>query len=274
MAIFSVWFQQLKDTDIPDFCKVCSGHYPHTCPNGLNHAAPLIRKVLRAVVPYPDDTAEDVAIHVRCGDVLKYAHHVEYGYPRYDFYRRILQDPASIAIITAPWDKTRCRKNKDCDFVDTCRGIILDMVDYMRTTFPNASVHVRNNDTTLESYGRLIYAKQNVCNPSTFCVFPSVAGIGDSFIVASEKLYPFVEKLELPNIHVMKEEFLSMKDIVGFHKSGNELVNAITGWLRESTSSAVQPRHLSQQPISAKETHGLNVQVASNHPWFRTIFLF
>jgi hypothetical protein len=108
------------------------------------------------------------------------------------------------------------------------------MKDYLEDHLPNAAVNIRNNGTVQESYTRLLHAKVNVCNPSTFCVFPSIAAYGESYIVESPILYPFVNKLVYENIHIANETFLNMKDISDFNTNGNELVKDIVGWLRES----------------------------------------
>ena len=207
---------------------------PHTCPNALNYAAPLIRAAMQKMIPPPPDV-EDAVLHFRCGDILKYAHHTEYGYPRYSFYRCIFRNPKSIAIVTAPWrgEGEGLYREKDAEFNDVCRAIVMDMVEYFQSAFPDAIVRIRNNESLPKRFGRLIHAKQSVCSPSTFCLYPAIAATGESYIIYSEKLYPFIKNINFSNLHVVEEEFLNMKDVVRFRKKGKDLVKAITSWMRE-----------------------------------------
>ena len=192
-----------------------------------------------------------MAIHIRCGDVLKYAHHSEYGYPRYEFYRQTIHrhfyrddhvphPTLSITIVTAPLDPSHCRVDKDCDWIPQCRAILTDLVQYLETSLSvPAVVRIDRADTTVRSYARLLHAKLNICNPSTFCVYPAMAAFGESYIVASEQLYPFITDLPhmYRNIHVAHVEFLNMTQIHEWQEAGQDLVTAITSWARTTTTT-------------------------------------
>ena len=248
-----------------DFCQTMpQNQYPHQHRYGLQYAAPWIRTVLRRAFPlHPNNTTtandtrtitdsdDDVAIHIRCGDVLKYAHHSEYGYPRYEFYRQTIHrhfhrddhvphPTLSITIVTAPLDPSHCRVDKDCDWIPQCRAILTDLVQYLETSLSvPAVVRIDRADTTVRSYARLLHAKLNICNPSTFCVYPAMAAFGESYIVASEQLYPFITDLPhmYRNIHVAHVEFLNMTQIHEWQEAGQDLVTAITSWARTTTTT-------------------------------------
>ena len=255
-----------------DFCKTLQHDYPHRYRYGLQYAAPLIRTVLQLALPdaptTDPHTADDVAIHIRCGDVLKYPHHTEYGYPRYEFYRQTIQDhfyrddshhdtnqTLYITIVTASWDPSQCRADKDCDFIPMCRAILTDLQQYLETTFVNARVRIHSDDTTVHSYARLMHAKLNICNPSTFCVFPAMAAFGESYIVASKQLYPFIAELPdiYENIHVANVEFLNMQQINEFRVAGQDLVTAITQWARVTTTTTTTTSTATQTTTPRRE---------------------
>jgi hypothetical protein len=90
------------------------------------------------------------------------------------------------------------------------------------------NVTIHSNDTVEEAgVGRMVHSK-TWCNPSTFCVYPAIATMGQAYILQSPKLYPFVEEISEPNIQVVNQKFLSMNQIV----SGKMNASDIIGWLR------------------------------------------
>ena len=236
---------------------------PHTCKSGLELAAPFVRRDLRRAarawqlgrdyhgrplaapvqLTETDEVSkpavsvpkfvDDAAIYFRCGDILRYAHHAEYGWVRYSVYKREL-DPAtkSIGIITVPQNVKTCRKN-DCGHLHTCQRLAEDLKGFLQGAFPAATVTLRNqaNETVLGSYARLVLAKQMICNPSTFCMLPAVASQGQGIVVYSQRLYPWVTKAakaEGSQLKVLNDTFLSMKQVVGGHMN----VEKIVKWLR------------------------------------------
>ena len=218
-----IWKMTLPQA-APNLCQSCNS-WPHTCRQGLNYAVPMIRETLRQVPPPTD--MDDVTIHIRCGDLLGYAHHVEYGYPKYAAYKEILTTFTSIGILTGNFDPTKARA-KDIPYAETCFKLIQDMAHYFQDTFPNATVTIRSNDTVEEAVGRMVHSKQTWCNPSTFCVYPAIATTGQAYILQSPKLYPFVEEISEPNIQVVNQIFLNMNQIVNGKMNATDII----GWLR------------------------------------------
>jgi hypothetical protein len=213
--------------NVPDLCVVCSG-WPHVCRQGNNYAVPMIRKTLRQA-PNNIINLDDMTIHLRCGDILQYGHLQEYGYPPYRIYKEVLKQPLeSIGIISTSINPTLARI-KDVPFLDSCQLLLQDMREYLSEIFPLARVYIHTNDSVAQSISRMVYSKQVWCNPSTFCVYPAIASMGQSYIVKSSSLYPFVEEIQdEPNIHILDQDFLSMQQIVLNNMTTSDIIH----WLR------------------------------------------
>ena len=78
------------------------------------------------------------------------------------------------------------------------------MVSYFTETFPGIKrITVYQNDSIQDAYSRMLYTKQVWCNPSTFCLFPTLASNGHAFLLRSD-LYPFDKEIKgEPNIHLV-----------------------------------------------------------------------
>lgn len=236
--------------DLPpwkEVCRDCNNANPHTCGTGLERAAPFVRRDLRRAalawmegldvngsrVPgWETPELDEATIYFRCGDIMRYAHHSEYGWVKYKVYARELDEGIrSIGIVTVPQNKGTCRKN-DCGFLATCDRLARDMKAYLEGTFPEARVTVRNdpNETVLASYGRMVLSKQTFCNPSTFCMLPALATTGQGIVVHS-RLFPWVGHAgdaEGSNLKVIKDQFLNMQQVAGKRMKPD----AIIKWLR------------------------------------------
>jgi len=180
---------------------------------------------------------DEAAIHVRCGDILRIRHHAEYGFAPYYAYTKYLDpDLKSIGIITASFNCAHGRR-KDCPFAGTCRHVAEDLRDFLREQFPDAKVTIRNDDAedAVTSFARLFLARQSFCNPSTFCLYPTLLGRGHGMLVAS-RLYPWVEDVAAEvDSEVLQVPILNMKMIVHGRMDGP----AIANYLRNA-----QPRDL------------------------------
>lgn len=107
---------------------ISSQEFVHTCPNGLNYSAPLIAQRLQDLAQEylaKDPIAiDDVAIHVRCGDILKYRMR-EYGLSPYWVYQdliagRNISNVRSTGIVASP--TTGCIRVKDCESLSSFAG--------------------------------------------------------------------------------------------------------------------------------------------------------
>jgi len=177
---------------------------------------------------------DEVAIHLRCGDILNKnmsQKDKNYGLIQFQAYRkRIPLTVESIGIITAPFEEKNRRK-QDHGSGLLCQTLVYRLVDYLRTHFPNTIVNIRNDpsESIPEVVSRLILAKHNFCVRSTFCLFPSIASYGTSYVQKGGVAYFFDEISNVyDDIYLMDEPFLFTNEIrdKGF--------NSTLQWLTES----------------------------------------
>jgi len=208
-------------------CEHCTSGYPHTCASGLDLAIPLIQTDMRYLASEwrrqnLRETLEETVIHVRCGDILHHAHHTEYGFSPYWVYKKYIpRNVRSIGILSATLDGSQCRK-KDCIHIATCRALLQDLQAYLVQEYPGTVVTIRTEESVVAAYARMVLAKVSVCNPSTFCVFPTIASLGQGVVVGTP-LYPWV-----PSNFVSKTPFLNMDAIVNGRMQDKDILE----WLR------------------------------------------
>ena len=102
----------------------------------------------------------------------------------------------------------------------------------MRNAFPKARVTIRNSqDDTLDVvYTRLIQANTTICGPSTFCIFPAIASLKQSFIMESELFggeASWLAKVSDRNVHYVKREYYPSIDL--FKLSTKDIVKKLSG---------------------------------------------
>uniref|UniRef100_A0A7S4ER34 Uncharacterized protein n=1 Tax=Pseudo-nitzschia australis TaxID=44445 RepID=A0A7S4ER34_9STRA len=207
----------------------------------LHYTSEYVRNDLRAMATELSSSMktkgmmiDEVAIHLRCGDIINRKlspKDKNYGLVKFQAYRtRIPTDVKSIGIVTAPFVEKNRRK-QDHGSGAMCRTLVLGLVDNLRLHFPSSDVRVRNDpsESIPEVASRLILAKYNFCIRSTFCLLPSVASYGTSFVQKGGVAY-FVDDVSkvYDNIKLMDEPFLLSRDIreKGF--------NSTLQWLTES----------------------------------------
>ena len=202
--------------------------YPHddggrtTSP--LVHALPTIRSDLGALAKKVSQSSDikswdDVAIHIRIGDIARQDHRL-YGLVPYESYASLIPRTAkSIGIITAPFKQERSGWGPGD--VELNKGIVLATRDYIQRRFPNATVSIRNDPSEGMdvAYTRMILAKRAICGPSTFCLFPALACHGKSFIFHSplfgdEDSWLSTVAKNNQNIHYVKKHYIpSFKEV-------------------------------------------------------------
>jgi hypothetical protein len=218
--------------------KVCSCRgYAHTCQH-MNYVVPLVVSSLRHMATEwhranKQVEFDDAVIHVRCGDILKYRHHTEYGFSPYWVYAdSIPRNVRSIGILSSPTEAASCRK-KDCPFTKTCETLLVDLKAYLTSQYPNTPVHLRHNEpnTPVSAFARMVMARVTICNPSTFCLFPTIACHGKGFLVESPKLAPWIKQIDPAesNVTVLETPFLSMQPIVDQKMGASDIID----WVRQ-----------------------------------------
>ena len=244
-----------KSSSIPvlvnftDVCTECaldvsSSQYVHVCPYGLNWAAPIIQQDLQTWAwKHRSEITDldDVAIHFRCGDVLTYGSNFM-GFTAFDTYTSMLgskynPNMHSIGIVTSSLEPSHCRsENCDYDHLEDCRIILQGLVDFLEGFHPGVQVHIRNsvNETLGTAFLRLVLANVTLCPaPSTFCLYPTMASVGQGHILYKAELNPFIENIDtvslFPNIHVYKDPILTTDEIKTWK---NQTGAAIVEWQR------------------------------------------
>lgn len=190
------------------------------------------RGLLRRRDPHADDESalDDVAIHVRCGDVLK-RQNEEYGLlnlrtlsaaiPR----QRPRQGAArlTVGIVTLPYGKQCAKCNRwmgvtggrphrcpygthfDTPCACTCKAIVGHIIQRLGQLRPDLGrIHARDADSPLGAWARLALAPvATFCISSTFCMWPTLASEGRGFIVASP-VWPHASTLASTSLHAIK----------------------------------------------------------------------
>lgn len=170
---------------------------------------------------------DDVAIHLRCGDIL-YNGGKHYGFlPFQSYVSRLGNDFAgTIGIVTIPFEPELLR-GRDKGGAKACLRIVTALVRYLRTRLPNAAVSVRNgpDETAAVSMARLVMANTTFCGPTTFGLFPSIASFGTAYVHSGTTNY-FIPKvaeryddviiLDEPILTSVKMKKMSMNETVSW----------------------------------------------------------
>jgi len=169
---------------------------------------------------YPRTEIDDVALHFRCGDVLGGpSAHGFYGIIKFDEYKRQISPEAqSIGIHTQSFDPSLVR-GEDRDKTHNCHLVVLALLNYLKSAFPDALVTVRNtpDDTNIPlTWARMVMANQTFVSLTTFGIFSAISTFGQGYAQRGNTyVNPFVEHVPniLANIHIMDAPILSSSDI-------------------------------------------------------------
>jgi len=182
---------------------------------------------------YANEDVDDVALHFRCGDVLGGAPGF-YGITKFDEYKRQISPEArSIGIHTQPFEQTSTLlRNEDRDQTVGCQRVVFALADYLSSSFPEASVSLRNtnNDSIPLNSARMVMANQTFVSLTTFAIFPVIGTFGQGYAQRGNSFVnSFVEHLPgiLRNIHVMDAPVLSSEDISKMN------IDEVITWLLE-----------------------------------------
>lgn len=223
-----------------DYCRGCEQNdeacrYPHVVrANGLERIRTVIQHDMRSmaykvIMEHPQIIKEldDATIHLRCGDIGRQDHTL-YGLVPFRVYKELIPENAtSIGIVTAPFKQDR--EGWGPGDPELNEAVAIAARTYLQKAFPNATVTIRNSDK--ESLDivmtRLIMTNTSICGPSTFCVFPAMSALKESYIMHSPlfgghptwlnrvarafKNVHYVNKRYFPSIDLYK---LSTRDIV------------------------------------------------------------
>lgn len=174
----------------------CTTSNLHTCRDAGVWAAfqafwrPRFREsILEVMQPggtRPIDTVgaevSDLGSHVRCGDILKY-NVADYGYLGISALEKALEDrsagaAARIRILTnlfAGADLPQSRVDKDQPKAAFCFDCVLQLSQLVEEQLAPAKVHIDNTSETTVAWAHLALVQRTLCNPSTYCLWPTLA---------------------------------------------------------------------------------------------------
>lgn len=198
--------------------------YPHgefNNGNGLDRVVSLIRSDLRALTqnvlassPWLAKDLDEATIHLRTGDIARQENAL-YGMVPFQLYTKLLpRTVKTIGIVTAPFQQARPAWGPgDADLNE---AVVTAARNYIQKEFPDATVSIRNDDTNetmAMTYVRMVSANWSFCCPSTFCLFPALANMGESYILQSPLFGgspSWIEKVteSFHNIHYLNEPYV------------------------------------------------------------------
>jgi len=200
----------------------------------------------------PDIEIEDVAIHLRCGDVMGGVARSDFGMMQFSEYKKwISKDARTVGIVTQPFDKER---NRSLDYgkVDDCRAVTYKLVDYLQDFLPSAKISIHNsvNESLPMTFARLIMADQSFTTLSSFGIFPVIGGFGKGYFQKGNRgVNPFNKYL--PEIY--PGELIMMDAPV---KTAAELMGmdlqSILDWFVEEDPNDIDAEEISEQ-VGSKE---------------------
>ena len=181
-----------------EFCQSCEKEpdrcrYPHAVTSsGLERVHNVIQADLRSMAykvlgnsPEFANDLDDVTIHLRVGDIGR-QYHILYGLVPFKVYKRIVpENSKSIGIVTAPFKQNR--EGWGPGDPELNEAVATAARSYLQNSFPNSTVSIRNSgkESLDLVYTRLIMTNMTICGPSTFCVYPAIASLGQAYILHS-----------------------------------------------------------------------------------------
>jgi len=196
----------------------------------------------------PDIELDDVAIHLRCGDVMggyseKKNIGNNYGMIQFAEYKKWIPHTAqTIGIVTEPFDKIRISKY-DNRKLEQCKQVVYALVKYLHDDVvgDDVKISIRNdiNETLPLAYARLVMADVSITSLSTFGLFPVIGTFGQGYFQKG-KVNPWAPYITdiLNNIHEMNAKVRTTAQMKG--KSTQNLID----WFLDNvtTTPTKQPK--------------------------------
>lgn len=173
--------------------------------------------------------SEEAVVHIRCGDLFNYGGSM-YGFLRMNSYMRVLQGVRSVGIVTASLNPAACDPQRlrlpghcntgrlhmregDCKWQSLCSAYILKLADHLRNGVANLSVNIYDGDSIMQTLSRLTLAQRTVCNPSTFCFWPTVAS--KDGLLPITPLFPWARQVaqQLDTVELINDTYITYNDI-------------------------------------------------------------
>ena len=136
--------------------------------------------------PWLANDLDEVVIHLRIGDIGRLNTSL-YGLVPFHNYKSLIPKKAkTIGIVTAPYRQNRPGRSFSYGDAELNEAVTVSARDYIQNQFPDARVSIRNddvNETMAMTYVRMVAANWSFCGSSTFCLYPSLATAGESYIL-------------------------------------------------------------------------------------------
>jgi len=233
-------FPKISYNEDPNFwqkSKVCECSAIHTCPNdkffeksfleiyqGTMQNALLAQQQLEPKVRLLEYTYEPnvLSVYIRCGDILKYAHHHEYGFLPLSAYKTVLsENPAlqSIRIYTPTGEE----RPSDTPHVGQCKEILESTKDIIAEAFPDKKIEIIRGAEILSVWAALVFSDASICSPSSFCMWPAL-GAKNAYLTNTVLFFGGADTDTSGSMKWLRDsKYLSPKQILGTHMSQKDI---------------------------------------------------
>jgi len=233
-------FPKINYNEDPNFwqkSKVCECGGIHTCPNdkffeksfleiyqGTMQNALLAQQQLEPKVRLLEYTYEPnvLSVYIRCGDILKYAHHHEYGFLPLSAYKTVLsENPAlqSIRIYTPTGEE----RPSDTPHVGQCKEILESTKDIIAEAFPDKKIEIIRGAEILSVWAALVFSDASICSPSSFCMWPALGG-KNAYLANTVLFFGGADTDTSGSLKWLRDsKYLSPKLILGTHMSQKDI---------------------------------------------------
>jgi hypothetical protein len=189
----------------------------------------------------------DAVILFRCRDVLTHDHTRPYGFVNFNFYKKVLPVKVKTIYILSEPLTYRGASAEDVR-AQICVNLIMEKVKFLQHQFPNTLIGIRRG-YAYDSLLMLARAKNVVCAPSTFCLWPGIANPNHVYFIPGNVIHfnPFLSESFYwvaypPTIHL--GDFHWDRNHVGAYKT---LLNILTAPIN---STLIDYRHSYVDSIS------------------------
>jgi hypothetical protein len=217
-----------SDVTWKDYCSSCINdkyslrRWPHGCRNwDVSSLIPAMKQEFKSLTektlqrhPEMEKEIDDVAIHVRLGDVLGGGIR-NMGILPFQAYLDIIPlNVSSIGIVTAP-----AAPGSDADI------IVNGLRDFLLGHFSKANITIRNSPTDSASmvFTRLIKARKHaICTASTFCMHPTMGSEAVGVMFWNSKHPNWLDKLNESNATDILAPMMTFLESKDFPKPNNK----------------------------------------------------
>jgi len=153
------------------------------------------------------------------------------GFLPYSTYTSLINPSVEkISIVTLPFNISAARPT-DAKHIPQCKTFTLDMQQFLQSQYPSAQVEIKNDEreSLLTAFARIIFARQTICSPSTFCYFAVMGATGRAEIMESS-INPFMKILV--KTKPQKYRYIPSSSLLSGKLVQNMTDSEVANWLR------------------------------------------